>query len=131
MTASLGLALLELNHVPPTDSVSLFWGVMRGLILGGSFAFATYNYTRYTGGDFVRWNDLKILFAVIWISLVVLIYGIQKIDPRFNTYQLLVPILLSFSLMAFLSLILVIRRVKRGGWRVSIGRKKLKKYLSI
>jgi hypothetical protein len=77
-----------------------------------------------------RWSDLKVTFGVIWVGFVILLYIIQKLDIGLTEYQLLLPILLSFSGMTFLSIILVFRRVKRG-WQVSIGKKKLHNYLSI
>lgn len=123
--ASLGLALLELNHLPLESSQGTFWGVVRGLMLGGSFALAAYNYTRYTGGDLGRWNDLKLSFMVIWIAFGVLLYGVGRLEPRISEYQLLLPLLLSFSLMVALSLLLVVRRLKRGGWRVFIRWKRI------
>lgn len=129
--ASLGLTLLEINHVPAGNAVSLWAGLWRGLLLGGSFALAAYNYTRYTGGDLGRWNDLKITFGVIWLVVALLIYVAEKMDIGLSEYQLLLPMLLSFSVMAFLSLILVFRRIKRGQWRIKVGKKRLKRYLTL
>jgi hypothetical protein len=129
--ASLGLTLLELNHISPQAHVSYWGGLLRGLLLGGSFFLAVFNYTRYTGGDYGRWNDLKVTFGVIWVAFAVLLYAIQRFDPRFSEYQLLLPMLLSFSIMAVLSLVLVFRRLKRGRWRVDVERKELERYLSL
>lgn len=131
LAASFGLILLEINHIPSGGGLSLWSGLWRGLLLGGSFAFAAYNYTRYTGGDLGRWNDLKITFGAAWLVIALLIYIVEKLDIGFSEYQLLLPMLLSFSIMAFLSLILVFRRIKRGQWRVKIGKKRLKRYLTM
>ena len=128
---SLGLTLLEMNHVSIDNYYSIRGGVLRGMLLGGSFALAAYNYTRYTGGDFGKWSDLKFTFVGLWVGFALLLYFVQKIDPRFTDYQLLLPMFLSFSLMALLSLILVFRRIKRGGWRIRIGKRKLRQYLSL
>lgn len=131
VVGSLGLVLLEINHVSLLSPQSIFGGVWRGLLLGGSFFLMIFNYTRYTGGDLGRWNDLKMTFGAIWLAFVALIYVVEKLDVGFSEYQLLLPILLSFSVMAFLSLILVLRRIKRGHWRVRVGRKQLKRYLTM
>ncbi len=109
----LGITLLELNHVTENTSTSIWGGIARGLLLGGAMALSTYNYTRYTIGDKPAWNDLKFFFAVVWVGFVLLLYGVQKVDPRVTEYQMLLPALLGFSLMALLSFLLVLRRVKR------------------
>lgn len=124
--ASLGLALLEMNHIPLANTPKAWEGVVRGLLMGFSFWLATYNYTRYTGGDLGRWNDLKMSFAVIWVAFMVLLYGIDKVEPRITEYEMLLPMLLSFSLMVGLSLVLVVRRLKRGGWRVMVDWKRVR-----
>lgn len=117
--ASFGLTLLEINHVPEGNVVSISSGIIRGLLLGASFGLAVWNYTRYTGGDYGRWNDLKITFGAIWLVFAVLIYVVDKMDVGFSEYDLLLPMLLSFSGMVAMSLVLVVRRLKRGGWKIS------------
>jgi hypothetical protein len=57
--------------------------------LGGSFAFGAYNYTRYSGGDLGRWNDLKVSFVMVWLIIAVLLYIVEKMDIGFSDYQLL------------------------------------------
>lgn len=129
--ASLGLTILELNHAPLQNPQSVYWGLIRGILLGASFFLTVFNYTRYSGGDFGRWNDLKVTFGAVWVAFAVLLYVIQKLDPRFSEYQLLLPMFLSFSVMAGLSLVLVFRRLKKGRWRVDVEKKKLEQYLSL
>lgn len=131
LSTSFGLALLEINHVPTGNVMSLWSGLWRGLLLGGSFALAAINYTRYTGGDLGRWNDLKITFGAAWIVVALLIYVVEKLDVGFSSYQLLLPMLLLFSAMAFLSLVLVFRRIKSGQWRVFVNKKRLKRYMTL
>jgi hypothetical protein len=118
--ASFGLTLLEINHVPEGNTASFGSGIVRGLLLGGSFGLAVWNYTRYTGGDYGRWSDLKITFGAIWLVFAFLIYIVDKMEIGFSEYDLLLPILLSFSLMVGLSLVLVVRRLKRGGIRIML-----------
>lgn len=117
--ASLGLVLLEINHVS-RGPLGLWNGVVRGLMLGGSFWLATYNYARYTGERYQgRWNDLKVTFGVVWLAFALIIYLVEKLNVGFSEYDLLLPMLLSFSIMVGVSLVLVVRRLKRGGWKIS------------
>ena len=124
----LGITLLELNHEPNSTPIGIASGIIRGLLLGGAAALATYNYTRYTSGDVGRWNDFKVSFMVIWIGFVVLLYSIQQLNPKLTDYQLLLPSLLSFSVLIILSLVLVIRRVGKR-WQVQVKPKALEQYL--
>lgn len=130
--ASLGMTLLELNHVSLANSTSVGWGIFRGLLLGFSFFLATYNYARYIGSDYRgKWGDLKVTFGAVWLGFAVLLYVIQRFDPRLTEYQLLLPMLLSFSVVTAMSLVLVIRRIKQGQWRIRVGKRRLQKYLSL
>jgi hypothetical protein len=126
--ALVGITLLELNHVTSQVNFGLWGGIVRGLILGGAFILGTYNYTRYTGGDVGRWSDLKVMFIVVWIAFIVLLYAIKRLDPRMTDYELLLPSLLSFSLMAILGFVLVFRRVKRG-FKIYVSRKRIRKLM--
>ena len=120
------MALLELNHMPDGSTNSLLWSVLRGLGLGFSFFLMMYLYDPYTEEAYrSRWNDLKWVFMVVWVGFVMVLYGVRKLNPSLNDYQLLIPALLSLSLFILLSLVLVIRRVKRSGWRVVFRWKRL------
>ncbi|HSV95259.1 MAG TPA: hypothetical protein VLH94_04820 [Spirochaetia bacterium] len=123
--SSLGITLLELNHIPNNQPASIGWGIFRGLVLGLSFAIFIYYYTRASSSNEYRgrWGDLKMLFGVIWISFSLLLYIVQKFDIGFSEYQLLLPMFLSFALLAGLSLILVIRRLKNGSFRIELTNK--------
>jgi hypothetical protein len=122
--AASGLVLLELNHIPG-DPQSFFEVIWKGIVLGFCLIAALFFYTR-SADDYVgRWADLKIAFLVFWVGFVAVLYGVRKVNPRLNNYQLLIPALLSLSLVGVLNVVLVVRRLKRGGWRVSIRWKQL------
>jgi hypothetical protein len=129
--SSLGLTLLELNHIPNDGIVNIRWGIFRGIVLGVSFAIFIYYYTRASSDNYRgRWNDLKVFFGTVWVGFTLLLYVIEKFDIGFTEYQLLLPMLLSFSLVAGLSLVLVIRRLKNGGFRLNF-KKKIGKILKL
>lgn len=129
--SSLGITLLELNHIPNDGIVSIRWGIFRGIVLGISFAIFIYYYTRASSDNYRgRWSDLKIFFGTVWVGFTLLLYIIGKFDIGFTEYQLLLPMLLSFSFVAGLSLIVVFRRLKNGGFRLNF-RKKIGKILKL
>jgi len=114
--AMFGLALLELNHIPDYSPVSLGLIVIKGVLLVGSLIGAMYFYTQdsdkfedYKG----KWGDLKLVFVVAWIGAVLLFYAIRKINPVFKEYNLLLPILVGFVILAGLNTALVVKRLKR------------------
>lgn len=117
------LTLLEMNHLPRATSAGLLATVLKGLFLGVSFVGGLYFYTRRD--DYViyegyagRWADLKLVFVVAWMGGVLVIYAVRKIDPSLRQYSLLLPVLISFLLFALLNAVLVVRRLRRGGWRI-------------
>ncbi|MGI5827709.1 MAG: hypothetical protein ACOX6V_01660 [Patescibacteria group bacterium] len=120
--------LLELNHVVPNNNNNFILAMMKGLILGGSIIMAMYWYTVSKDDYIGRWSDLKTVFLSIWVGFLTILYGVQKVDPSIRDYQLLLPALLSFSLIALLNMFLVFRRFKRGGFALyfNFGRKKKK-----
>jgi hypothetical protein len=119
IVTSLGITLLELNHIPTGGIANISWGIFRGLLLGISFATFIYYYTRASSDRYRgKWSDLKFFFGVAWIGFSLLLYVIEKFEIGFTEYQLLLPMLLSFSFVVGLSLILVIRRLKNGGLRI-------------
>jgi hypothetical protein len=120
----LGLTILDLNHLPMT-SYSISGSLFRGLILAASLLFAIYNYRPYTSS---RWSDLKTFFLVMWMGFMAVLYGIRKLDPSITEYQLLLPALISFSLMSSLSFLLVLRRL-RHGFRVYVSKKRLRRFM--
>ena len=127
----LGFTLLELNHVPPEGVGNWGWGVLRGVIFGISYILMVKNYTSYVGDNYRgRWSELKVLFMVAWIAFVLCLYVVKRMDQRITEYQLVLPTLLSFSMMVLLSLVLVLRRVKRG-WRVLVSQKRLQRIMSL
>jgi hypothetical protein len=123
---SVGVTLLELNHVPVTDPTSVTSAIIKGLLMGGAYMFMVFNYRPYTTG---RWSDLKTFFLVMWLCFVGLLYGIAKVDPRLTEYQLLLPTLISVSVMTLLSVVVVARKVKRG-WQLRLSRKRLAKMVN-
>lgn len=129
--SSLGITLLEINHIPNDGITTIRWGIVRGILLGLSFAIFIYYYTRATSDNYKgKWSDLKLFFGITWIGFSLLLYAVQKFDIGFTEYQLLLPMLLSFSLVAGLSLILVIRRLKNGSFRLNF-KKKISKILKL
>lgn len=117
------LTLLEMNHLPRPTSAGMLATVLKGLFLGVSFVGGLFFYTRrddyviyegYTG----RWADLKLVFVVAWMGGVLVIYAVRKLDPSLRQYSLLLPVLISFLIFALLNAVLVVRRLRRGGWRI-------------
>lgn len=123
--AVFGFTMLELNHIPAGDPVGWMWAIARGLLLGVGLMLAVFNYRPYTTS---RWSDLKTFFLVIWLVMVVMIYATARVRPSIDEYQLLFPSLLSFSLIALLSLVIVVRRVRRG-WRVRVRKTAFEHYI--
>jgi len=129
--SSLGITLLEINHVPNTGITNLGWGIFRGIILGLSFAIFIYYYTRASSNSYRgKWSDLKLFFGTVWIGFSLLLYIVEKFDIGFTEYQLLLPMLLSFSVMAGLSLILVIKKLKNGSFSINL-KKKISKIIKL
>jgi hypothetical protein len=127
----LGLTLLELNHIPPTDPGGLMSGLLKGIALGGLLLLGMYNYTRYYGDEYKgKWSDLKMVFLVAWAGFMLLLYAVRRIDPSVTDYQLLLPALIGFALLGFANLFLVVRRLKRGGFRIDVRWKRIREYLS-
>jgi hypothetical protein len=115
----LGFTLLELNHAPTQSSSSLVASMFKGGVLGGCFVLAMSNYTRFMGDTyFGKWNDLKLVFVVGWLGFMVLLYGVMRLDSAMTEYQFLLPTLISFAVTTVMSLFLVVRRLKRGGFRL-------------
>lgn len=120
-----GFSLLELNHLPVGKPNSLIFSWIKGLVLGGSLLTAMYWYTQ--GDDRVvdrsskpdvtyrgRYADLKVVFLLCWVAMVLLLYGIRKTNSLFSDYDMIVPALVGFSVVAFLNAVLVFRRLKNG-----------------
>ena len=129
--SSLGITLLEINHVPNTGITNLGWGIFRGIILGLSFAIFIYYYTRASSNSYRgRWGDLKLFFGTVWLGFSLLLYVVEKFDIGFTEYQLLLPMLLSFSVMVGLSLVLVIKKLKNGNLSINL-KKKISKILKL
>jgi hypothetical protein len=118
--AIVGLTLLELNHLPAGDSQGWLGAVVKGVVLGGSLLVAFYIYTRsddaYTG----RWYDLRWAFGVAWLGFALVLYGVRKLDPTLRDYELLIPALLGLIVLLMVNIVLVVRRLKRGRWRVKV-----------
>ena len=128
--AWVGMTLLELNHIPTTQPDRLLTSLLKGLLLGGLFLLTLRNYTKYQGDEYQgKWADLKSVFVVFWIGFMLLIYGINHIDGRLTDYQLLVPALISFALLGFLNLFLVVRWVNRR-LKLTIRWNRLKRYFT-
>jgi len=128
--SALAITLLEINHIPDNLPTSISLGVFRGILLGISFAIFIYYYTRASSENYRgRWGDLKLVFGIIWVAFSLLLYTIQKFDIGFSEYQLLLPMFLSFALLAGLSLILVFKRLKNGGFRINF-KKNIKTFFS-
>lgn len=125
----LGLTLLELNHVPQATSQNILLVILKSLLFGGTAILGLYLYNPYQEDRATtRWADLKSVFLILWLAFMVILYAVRKIDPSLSDYQLLMPALLSFSLLAFLSAVLVLRKLKRGGWRLVFKWQRLKRF---
>ena len=113
------LTLLEINHMPGGDTVRLGGAILKGVILGGTIILGLFAYNPYAEEAYAsRWSDLKVTLGVFWMVFMVFLYALRRLDPQFTAYQLLIPASLSLLLVMILSVVLVLRRVKRGGWRV-------------
>lgn len=123
------LTLLELNHVSNYNYKSIVPAIVKGVVLGLSLLTGMFFYTRSTDDLVGRWSDLKVTFIVFWLGFMTLLYGVRKIDPDLDEYQLLIPALLSLSLIGLLNVVLVVRKLKRGGWKVRVRENWLKRIL--
>jgi hypothetical protein len=125
-----GFVMLEFNHVPGGGEGNLWWLIIKGLILGISLVTAMFLYTRSRSSYVGRWADLRAVFFVFWILGVILIYGLRYINLSWTSYNTLIPAVVSFGVVAFLNVVLVIRRLKNGkivfdfNWERLIGRRK-------
>jgi hypothetical protein len=122
--AIMGLALLELNHVPDTKPISIIGGMLKGLILGVGSWLGIQFWAKYIG-----WLKLRPVFVVAWICFVLMLYGYKKVNPSITEYQLLLPTLFGFGLVVVLSFVVIIRKVGRG-WKVYLSQKRLRKLTS-
>jgi hypothetical protein len=122
----ISLTLLELNHVPhaPVESAG---AILKGLGLGFSFMMSLFIYTRSEDEYIGEWNDLKVMFGVLWIGFILMLYAIRKVNPVITDYQLLLPAVLSMALLSFFALVLMVRRFKRGEWKLIFRWDKLKR----
>ncbi len=121
------LTLLELNHVAPEGENSLIWASLKGITLGLSLLLCMFWYNPYH--KMSKWNDLKIFFLFFWFGIVTIFYSIKKVNPAIRNYDLLLPILLSYSLIGLLSTFLILRKLKRGGFRLYLRIGKIKQKL--
>jgi hypothetical protein len=121
-------ALLELNHPDPANTYSLLAAVIKGLIMGGSLLAAMLWYTSSRDEYIGRWSDLKSVFLVSWLGILVLLFLIKKMDPSIKNYQLLLPALMSFFVVAILNMVLIFQKIKKGGFIVflKIGKRRQK-----
>jgi hypothetical protein len=126
LLAIIGVILLEINHVPQQTTQTLGVAVLKGLGLGISFLGALLVYTRSHDEYSGRWNDLKWMFGLVWVGIVIVLYTIRRVNPVVTEYQLLLPALMSISLLAILSVGLVFRRLKKGGVTVLFDWEKIK-----
>lgn len=127
----IGLTLLELNHVMVGEPLGVIQAVLRGLGLGSGLLISMYLYDPYSEDAYrSRWNDLKWLFIVVWIGFVLLLYVIKSLNPSITSYQLLLPALLSIAFLASFSLLVVVRRIKRGGFKIKVNWKSIRSLLA-
>lgn len=114
IVAFLSLTLLELHHLPSVDRLSTLGALLRGGLLGlltlGSMYFYVRSDDQYGG----RWWDLKTSFLLVWLATSILIYAIFRMTPSLRSYDLLLPVLLGYFVLAFFNLVLVFRRFRRG-----------------
>lgn len=120
-----GLTLLELNHSPADGYDRLLPPVFKGMVIGLLFSIAMYWYTRSKDQYVGKWSDLKASFLMLWVGLIFLLYSVRQVDPRVSDYQLLIPAILGFSIVALLNVALVFRRLKNGKIRISFLWKRL------
>jgi hypothetical protein len=109
------LAMLELNHTNPSDVPGMTSLIIRGLIMACSLLYAMFNYTRFQDeGDYAgRWADFKVVFIIAWSALVLIFLALKKTDSSFRQYNLVLPIILTLSLLVSLNIFLILRRIKR------------------
>lgn len=130
ISAVIGTTLLELNHVSPNNLINPVIAIIKGIILGLSLTVGMYWYTISDDQEYMgRWSDLKTSFLVFWLGAFFVLYGIKKINPAFREFELLIPTLASFSVIASLNMILIYRKLKRGGFRIYFRFGKIKKRL--
>jgi hypothetical protein len=126
VTVVLGLTLLDLNHLS-NASYAIGESILRGVVLAVALLAAVFYYEPFTSS---RWSDLKSFFLVLWLGFMGVIYGVRKVDPSITEYQLLLPALISFSVMSLLSFLLVLRRLKHG-FRIYVSKKRVRRMMDM
>lgn len=109
-----GFVMLEFNHIPSGGEGSLLWLVIKGLVLGVSLVVAMFLYTRSRSSYVGRWADLRAVFFMFWIVIIVMAYGIKRFNAVWRDYDFLIPSIIGFGVVAFLNAVLVFRRLKNG-----------------
>lgn len=112
------LPLLEINHVPPDANYSIWISILLGILSGICLIMAMYWYRPYGEQRFSKWSDLKTVFLLIWLGLLIFILAIRTIRPDIKEYQLFIPMLSGFIVMTIFNLMFVLRRLKNGGFRI-------------
>jgi len=114
----LSFSMLELNHLPAGNTYGFWSSVIKGVVLGTSLVIALFIHTRSKDEYAGKWGDFKGLFMMMWAGLVLLLYGVKKLRPDIMEYELLVPAMVSWAILSVLGVVLVVRRVKNGGYVV-------------
>ncbi len=118
ITLALFLSLLEINHVPPDHNYNLGISVLVGLISGIALIMSMYWYKPYGEQRFSKWSDLKTAFLLVWLGLILFMLAIRRIRPDIKEYQLFIPMLSGFILITLFNILFVLRKLKKGGFRI-------------
>lgn len=125
-----GFTSLELNHIPSDTPNSLFFSIIKGILLGLSLIVGMYWYTTSDDPEYKgRWLDLKTSFLILWIGSIFVLYGIKKTNPALRNFDLLIPTLVGFLIIALLNAVLVLRKLKQGNLRLYFHLGKIKRLL--
>lgn len=130
IAVAIGITLLEINHPYVNNPSNPLFAIARGIILGVSVVVSMYWYTSPKVEEHLgRWSDLKTTFLSLWIGLLLIVYAIKKTNPALTESDLLLTILVGFSIIAALNLILVYKRIKRRRIKITFHLGKIKKLL--
>ena len=112
------VALLEMNHVF-NQEWGVFWALVRGFGMGLSLLLGMFFYQPYRDlkrkESFDKWMTLRLVFVISWVLMFVFWLGIRRVNPVLDTYQMVIPMLVSLALINFFSVLLVVKRLK-GRW---------------
>jgi hypothetical protein len=101
-------ALLELNHVSPYGpNKGVLVSILDGLFLGIAIIAALMFFKAERS-----WKTLKMFFAVVWITVVMVVYAVKPYIHELRQYPTMLTLLVALTILAGLNLFIYLKRVK-------------------